>query len=388
MDVDLLVAADDRTGAFESAAALADQGAGPVRVTAWPAQPVFEQRDSPTRDDELTVEMIDLGSRHAVPAEAAARAAALPRASRNAHKIDSTLRGNWAEELSARSENGPVLLIPALPAFGRSCIDGVVLELGRPVHEGSAGSDVRRRVVTSRPVDSLRAAGLADVDLLSNHAAAVAWLSDPAGVRVADARDDRDIAELVREWGRAAHSRPDVVLAGTSAVIGAAAGVLGGHRPPAELPPIAGPMLVVCGSVHPAARAQLAVAERTGIPIVRLVDDLAIRALQDSPVLVLASEIPVGDVDAPMAVAAAATLARGVTAVRERVDLGALVILGGDTAAAVLGDSAVEVHGSVDIGTAWARVDGFEQPVITRSGGFGSEYALVDLIRSTLELRG
>ena len=122
--------------------------------------------------------------------------------------------------------------------------------------------------------------------------------------------------------------------------------------------------------------------------LVGLADDLAIRALQESPVLVLASEIPVGDVDAPMAVAAAATLARGVTAVREQVDLGALLILGGDTAAAVLGDASVEVYGSVDIGTAWARVDGFDQPVITRSGGFGSEYALVDLIRTALGLQG
>jgi len=61
-----------------------------------------------------------------------------------------------------------------------------------------------------------------------------------------------------------------------------------------------------------------------------------------------------------------------------------LIILGGDTAAAVLGDSSVEVYGSVDIGTAWARVTGFGQPVITRSGGFGSDHALVDLVRSML----
>ena len=384
MDVDLLVAADDRTGAFESAAALADHGAGPVRVTAWRARAAFEYRPSPVRDDELTVEVIDLGSRHAIPAEAAARAAALPTASRIAHKIDSTLRGNWSEELAARSASGPVLLIPALPAFGRSCVDGMVLERGRPVHEGSAGSDVRRRVVTSRPVDMVRAAGLADVGLLADHAAVVEWLADPAGVRVANAADDRDITALVGEWGRAARLRPDVLLAGTSAVIGAAADVLGARRPTAALPPIVGPILVVCGSVHPAARAQLGVAERSGLPVVHLADDLAIGVLQTSGVLVLASEIPVGDVADPMAVAAAATLARGVTAVTEHVDLGALIILGGDTAAAVLGDSLVEVYGSVDIGTAWARLDRFGQPVITRSGGFGSDNALVDLVRSML----
>jgi len=381
--MDLLVAADDRTGAFECAAALADHGAGPVVVTTWAARAGLVPRDS-SANDELTADVIDLGSRHAVPAQAAARSAALPTASRNAHKIDSTLRGNWAEELAVRSASGPVLLIPALPMFGRTCVDGVVLEHGRPVHEGSAGSDVRRRVDTSRPVDALRAAGLTDVDLLGDHAAVVAWLADPAGVRVANAADDRQIVGLVSEWGSAARARPDVVLAGTSAVIGAAAEVLGGRRPKDALPAIVHPVLVVCGSVHPAARAQLAVAERSGVAVAHLADDLAIRALRASRVLVLASEIPVGDVAAPMAVAAAATLARGVTTVCEQVDLGALIILGGDTAAAVLGDSSVEVYGSVDIGTAWARVAGFGQPVITRSGGFGSDHALIDLIRSTL----
>ncbi len=382
--MDLLVAADDRTGAFECAAALADGGAGPVVVAAWPAQPTSVPRAAAAQDGGLTVDVIDLGSRHAIPAEAAVRAAALPIASRNAHKIDSTLRGNWAEELAARSEGGPVLLVPALPAFGRCCVDGVVLEHGRPVHEGSAGSDVRRRVVTSRPVDMLRAAGLADVDLLRDQAVVGEWLADPAGVRVANAADDRDIVGLVRRWGRAAQERPDVVLAGTSAVIGAAAEVLGGRRPKSALPAIVGPILVVCGSVHPAARAQLAVARRSGFPIAHLADDLAISALQSSRVLVLTSEIPVGDVAAPMAIAAAATLARGVSTVCEQVELGALIILGGDTAAAVLGDSSVEVYGSVDIGTAWARVTGFGQPVITRSGGFGSDHALVDLVRSML----
>ena len=55
-------------------------------------------------------------------------------------------------------------------------------------------------------------------------------------------------------------------------------------------------------------------------------------------------------------------------------------MLGGDTVAAVAGDASVVVHGSIGVGTAWAEVAGFDQPVITRSGGFGSEHALVELI--------
>ena len=42
-----------------------------------------------------------------------------------------------------------------------------------------------------------------------------------------------------------------------------------------------------------------------------IADDIAARELERSGVLVLATEIPVGDVDEPMAVAAASALARG-----------------------------------------------------------------------------
>ena len=372
--MDLFVAADDRTGAFETAAALADHGAGPVPVLAWPARPAV-----------AGVSVIDLACRHAIPADAAARAADLPLGQHNAHKIDSTLRGNWADELAARSVLSPVLLIPALPAFGRTCVDGVVLEHGRPVHEGSAGSDVRRKVETSRPVDALRSAGMTDVGQLADPAALADWLANPSGVRVADAVDDDMIMSLVQRWVAASGGSVGVLLGGTSAVIGAAASALGGVAARAEFPRIDGPVLVACGSVHPAARAQLAVAERAGFPVTYLADEISAEALRSSGALVLATEIPVGDVGAPMAVAASATLARGVTTLRERVHLGALVILGGDSAAAVLGASSVEVHGSVDAGTAWARVDGFDHPVVTRSGGFGSDHALVDLIRRALE---
>ncbi len=96
----------------------------------------------------------------------------------------------------------------------------------------------------------------------------------------------------------------------------------------------------------------------------------------------LATDIPVGDVDEPVAVAAAAGLARGVADLRRRVPLGALVVIGGDTAAAVLGSADVTVQGSVDPGTAWGTVEGLDVPIVTRSGGFGSDHSLVELLRS------
>lgn len=369
--MDLVVAADDRTGAFEVAACLADAGNGPVTVTAWTDAPGPD-----TRDDDVVV--IDLGTRHLSQGEARDRAQSLIGGARQGHKIDSTLRGNWADELTGRVERAPVLLVPALPAFGRVCDGGEVLEHGRPVHEGAAGSDVRRRVTSSRPAVLLRSAGAGAVVELSDVGQVEQWLADPVGIAVADAHTDDDIAELIAAWQLHA---ADVVLAGPSAVVGR--GRSGGH-PVAAPPQPDGPVLVVCGSVHPLARAQLEFAERRGLLVTSLADDITARQLATAGAVALVTEIPVGDVDEPMAVAAAASLARGVADLRAQIELGALVVIGGDTASAVLGDAPAVVHGSVGPGTAWATVGDDPLPVITRSGGFGSEAAIDELIRDTM----
>lgn len=364
--MDVLVAADDRTGACEAAAALVERGAGPVGVTAWPAMP------------SATAGVVDLATRHLSPADAFDRAGRLPTASRQMHKIDSTLRGNWADELAARARAAPVLLVPALPVEGRVCVDGMVVEHGRPVHEGAAGSDVRRRVVTSRPADALRAASVDEVVACSTPGDVVAWLDEPSGVAVADAADDAAIESIADRW----RERSGVVLAGTSAVLGAGFGRRPDGPVDAEPPAIAGPVLIVCGSVHPAARRQVEAAARRGVPVAAIADSVTARTLADHGALVLVSEIPVGDVDEPMAVAAVANLARGVATLLDSVEVGAVALIGGDTAAAVLDSVELVVRGWVVPGVAWATAPGWDVPIVTRSGGFGGDAALLDLLRA------
>jgi uncharacterized protein YgbK (DUF1537 family) len=220
---------------------------------------------------------------------------------------------------------------------------------------------------------------LGDVDAVAD------WLREPTGVAVADADSDADIERIVAAWWE----HPDVLLAGTAAVIGAAGahlassdGPAGEDRPASVGPPRDGPVLVVCGSLHPTARAQLAEIERRHVPIATLVDALTIETLVAAGRLAFVTEIPPGDVDAPVAVAATTALARGVHEVMTAVQLSALVLIGGDTAAAVLGDADVTVHRSIAPGTPVVDVAGFDVPVITRSGGFGSEHALVDLLET------
>src|SRR6478735_921465 len=209
--IEWLVLADDRTGALEVAGELAE-GLGPV--------PVVAHGTPPPPSAALAV---DLGSRHLPAGTAATRAADWSSivALRRLHKIDSTLRGRWADELVAiaGSTGARVLVVAALPRLGRTCVGGVVRIGGAAL----LLDDARHGRVEARPAAHLRAAGAPDVLELSDADAVRAWLTDPAaaGFAVCDATSDADLVALGECWRAAT----DVVLAGTSAAL--AAGVDG-----------------------------------------------------------------------------------------------------------------------------------------------------------------
>src|SRR4051812_42181471 len=115
--LDWLVVADDRTGALEVA--------GEMAATLGPVEVLSGGRRAPTH----RAAVVDLGSRHLAPALAAELASsAATAARRRGHKIDSTLRGQWAAELVGvrRRTGARVLVVPALPRLGRTCVDGTV----------------------------------------------------------------------------------------------------------------------------------------------------------------------------------------------------------------------------------------------------------------------
>ncbi len=388
--MELIVVADDRSGALETAAAIADVIGRPV--------PVVVGRVPTDRQGINAVDVVDVASRHASADDASGLArralSDVDRSScRVAHKIDSTLRGNWAAELVAMSTavDAPALVVAALPALARVCRGGVVYDHDRPVHHGPAGSDVRHAVGSSRPADALAAAGATPVVELGTRADITEWLAAPSGIAVADAAADDDLAFIGHAW---AASDPSVVLAGTSAAIGFGAhGVVhreNGQDAPtpdhASIPaPVDGrPTVVACGSVHPMARRQIEYSSRQGgsarLHVSEIADAQAMAALADGHDVALVTQIPIADVSAPMAIAASAVLARGVHALLDSGSVGALVILGGDSAAAVLGRAEMRVAGAPCPGAALVDAEGFGLPVITRAGGFGTETGLADLL--------
>ena len=360
-----VVLADDRTGAWETAGACADRIGSAVTVSL--------ERAPSMRSDAV----IDLATRHLAPSHAAtivrnaaARSSDDP-AVRLLHKIDSTLRGNWAHQVVsvAASHDLPIMVVAAFPLVGRTCRGGVVFDGDRPVADGAAGRDPRQPVTMSRPADHLLAAGAASVVELATADAVRRWLANGRrGIAVCDAHTDDDLDALGGVW--AAHAA--TVFAGTAASVGAAVGAL--RPPPAtsafarqRRPPLPGPALVVCGSLHPMARRQLAVL-----------------ASEAPNIEIIASSPPVhATVTATQAGVTAALLADATRRARSNTTFASVVIIGGDTAAAILGDHERIIEGTIGPGLPWS-IDG-DSVVVTRPGGFGSDRSLIDVFSARME---
>jgi uncharacterized protein YgbK (DUF1537 family) len=308
-----LVAADDRTGAMEVAAELATADL-PVIVTVAAA---------PASNG-----VVDLGTRLLSPDRAAAAVRALPRASWEAHKIDSTLRGNWADEIRARGRR--TLIVPGWPAMGRTCEGGVVHVHGAPV------AAIRDR--------------LPEAVLLGGVDALAAWLASGDGVAAVDVADTAAL-RLVASVAAAA----DVLVAGPAGAIGAVFRARSDQPRLAEPPPLAAPITVVCGSATAVSREQVR-RLRIARPDVRI---------EQPP--------PVDGELTPEVV-------RQLVAGLDVHSVGTLVVVGGDTTAALLGDRPRLVGGYAAPGMPWSVDEhGVGAVVVTKAGGFGGPDALVDL---------
>lgn len=315
------VAADDRTGALETAAELA-RVAAPVTVTVGAA------------DCEG---VLDLGTRAGAVEAAVTAVSALAAAAWMAHKIDSTLRGHWAAELRMRHavSGRRVVLVPAWPAMGRTCLDGVV-----HVH--------------GEPFASVHAA-LPEAALLPGATALDDWLHGEGAFAAVDVPDDDAMQAAARVL--VGH---DVLLAGPAGAIGALFAARFGDGARAVAPELDAPVLVVCGSATALSREQIS----------------RLRVARPDVHVLLA---PPADGDLSSAVAHRL----GAEARQRMRDVATMVIIGGDTAAAVLGDAPRRVHGTVAPGLPWSLDEHDGGPVVvTKAGGFGDPDTLVRLFSS------
>lgn len=386
----MAVIADDLTGA-------ADTGVQLVRA-GYRTAVVFRGSAMPTEGFDAVA--LDTDSRTMPAKLAAKRAAEAGHSVKGARivykKLDSTLRGNVAAELSAAlgaTGRERVVLAPAFPAAGRATIGGVQLVHGMPVHETEMKDDPRTPVMEGH-LPTLLAGAFERVGTLS-----VEDLADPAPVRrtleenecvVSDAERDPDLETLVR-----AVPDPDRVLWAGSAGLALALGAVypgpGGRE--ARVPPAgAHGVLVVIGSLNGVSREQLRrLVERYGkvaVPVVAGAVSEARRAagaaLLESGCAVVHSPAERGSAGSAGSVTnALAEVAAGLAA---EGTFDALVLTGGSTAVAVsrrLGASGIRLEGEVQSGVpVGVLIGGRPYPVVTKAGGFGDSDTLVEAVRS------
>ena len=401
--LDVAIVADDLTGALDAAAPFAGRGLE-TRILLD-----FEQAaaavETNTRVLSLTSE-----SRHLSPTAADERVwnatrAALAGAPRILlKKIDSTLRGNIAAEIMAGLRATGLqhaLIAPAVPRHGRIMREGEVFMNGVPLRQTEIGADALSPSPSAPLPQILRAASKDLIVHVWTRGAAFA-LNVEAGIHayVADCETEADLDAIAKF----VISHCDEVLpVGASGLATAIARQLA-QTPSSELLSVIqriseqaqNPILFVIGSrtaasAEQAARLCAAGAEELTMSFsahTRDGDWILDRSVNEStpPVALIVRPESSREPNLISASEVAQTLGRTAADIVRRLQVDAVVMIGGDTAFETfqaLGVSEASVGGEIMPGVAIGtmQVDGRSLTFITKAGGFGDANALVEIIR-------
>jgi len=376
---ELVIVADDLTGAGDSAAYLARTASVSVVL------------DGTARWPSTTVVAVDTDSRYASTEEAASRTADAVRRAKELgatvfKKIDSTLRGNVAVEIRAAAEalasadNRPLVIVaPAFPAVGRTTVEGVVHVKGEPLTEGAYGGSLLRLLddatLTSTliPLGRVRDKGDLGQQFLIAH-------RDGVDAVVIDAESDEDLAIVAQ----AAHSLSCTTLLVGSGGLARPLNQFLSQTPEPATFDLAAPALFVVGSHAAESCEQRSVLVDHGVQEILLGlgtsdDDLAsaVREKLHGGSVVLSPDpsLPVDREQAPMIAASLASIALSVL---ERVKT--LVATGGETARAILdkaGITQLEVRGELEPGLVLYHVTALNVDLVTKAGAFGDSHTLL-----------
>nr|WP_205600866.1 four-carbon acid sugar kinase family protein [Halomonas socia] len=399
----LVILADDLSGAADCAVSYAKSG----MTTA------IELILQSNADAQVVV--FDTDSRHLAPTEAAALNMDAWRAVRSPHlrlykKIDSTLRGNWAQEVAALIlDAGMAIVAPAMPAMkrftrdARQYIDQIPVEQ-TPVwgNEGRRGraslNDMLSEVdvnVAHLPLATLRKSSPEELGcFLSEHQ------RNQVGAVVCDAETDADLERLAQ----ATYRLDAIFWVGSAGLSKALFPYLHCEAATAFLPPIAveGPVLMVVGSMSPISHRQIDYTlKKSGKEIEYFQVDIAeLLASYEAPaalkmaqqaleaehdvLVTLAQQILAPSIDG---YALSQRLASHLGSHMGR--LGALVATGGETAKALLSAAGVDhlrLMDELEPGVALSVSDQ-GMLVVTKAGAFGSEATLYETWRTLVGKR-
>ena len=384
----LLIVADDLTGALDTGVQLAQQGFGAC-VTPYTA---------PLPDAEVAI--VNTQSRHVAPHIAFARVqnAVLSAVEQGYDcfykKTDSLLRGNTGAEIEAvlsATNSKQAFFVPAYPQIGRTTVLGQQYANGLPIHQTAAAQDAQNPVHTANITDILRDT----TDALAFCVPVGGVMPNDGGIVIFDAQTQPHLEALATKL-----QNKTAVFAGCAGFAPYLHKVFALSAETKHTPILCKPkhMLTVCGSLHPASRRQIEVAQAAGVPALEIsVEELRMGALKTAKqqqaasflnaqnLILYTTSAMVGNLSANFA---AQSLAGIVKAIASRST--ALCVFGGDTAEAVftaLDIGAVyplyEFAGGIPVCAAY-NTAGQSRTVITKAGSFGAEDTIIMLHKHIL----
>lgn len=366
-DSPLSLIADDFTGALDSGVQFVRAGL----TTRF----VLQQSHGEVQVRVVTTESRNVDESTAV--ERNHRAVQLCGSTRLFKKIDSTMRGHVGAEIEAvltASGLARAVVCPAAPDAGRMVEHGRLLVDGIPLHETAFAHDPHWPAHTCM-IDELLHRPSTHIESVTPAAIAAA----PTAIVYVDARTNDDLAAIAR-----ATQDAGALPCGSLGLARAWAALLCTPHPapPAAPPNFRLPILVVAGSRHPTTHAQLAQLFDAGVESFGPHDalDRIVSALnrRGAAVLRSPSELVAGGASDALAACAARVL--------HAVELDALVLTGGDTAAAVcraVDVDAVDIGGELAVGVPWGTIIGGPAAgatIVTKAGGFGSIHLLREIV--------
>lgn len=418
--IQLLIIADDFTGALDTGVQLAACGAK-TQVIVGDAGDMEGQQSSP-----CDVLVIDAETRHLSAQKASEIVAGITRAAVSMNiphifkKTDSALRGNIGAELAALLEaSGETQLpfIPSYPQIGRTTENGEYLISGIAVADSVFGSDPFEPVTKSNVAELIALQSDAPCTLLPVPASGK---DIPArkGILVFDSRTKEDLALIMK-----AMQEKEIlhIMAGCAGFASFLPGIL--HledRKKTQMPKLDPRLLIVCGSVNPITLTQLENAEKKGFARYHLSPEQKLqsgywetedgaRDIESICAMLAGNQYSIIDSNdkgsnAPtreyarihaidldgVRLGISRSIGHIVEAIFDCPDLGTILITGGDTllqCMQYMGVRSLEPVCEVESGIVLSRFSyrGNTRFVITKSGGFGSANLMSNIAKMIAE---
>ncbi|MBR3392709.1 MAG: four-carbon acid sugar kinase family protein [Firmicutes bacterium] len=404
--IQLLIVADDFTGALDTGVKLSESG---IRTK------VDTRLDKDVSTYDTDVLVVDTESRHLSPEEAYRTVYQVARTFKGSSvewffkKTDSGLRGNIGAELTALMDglSGKQLaFVPEFPSIGRITKNGVHYIDGVPVSESVFGIDLLNPVRFSRVDEIIH--DQSDVSVTGKSCADLAIARE--GISVYDAETDKELHDIILSLKNQG-VRVMGGCAGAGAYLPELLNVPANER---TIPRLEKPLFAICGSINPVTVSQVEFARSNGFAHFRLkpeqkLQDKFWESTEGKAMLGVFKEKirnkesvvvdAIDDGEGQATVQYGRELGFSVDEIRRRISHtlallfkalfedkagGTLMIIGGDTlqeCMVKIGNHEMEPIYEMSQGVVLAKFsgDGFEQYVLTKSGGFGEESLLRDL---------